>query len=211
MEVHDRRQSRVQTGRAHCCSVRAIRADRLDPWVWDDVSRLLSSPQIITEALRKAHAGELLQDDTQDRVRQLQRARLKAERQIERLVDAFTAEVLTLEELKTRRTGLQERLRLLTQQERDLGRQQHQQMRLTELSASIEDLCQAIRAGLQTLDFSGRRKVIELLIDRVIISHEDIEIRYAIPLTGLNPTGKKETLRLPYRTDLCLAPELPSS
>jgi site-specific DNA recombinase len=43
------RQSRVQPGRAHCCSGRAIRADRLDPWVWDDVSRLLSSPQIITE------------------------------------------------------------------------------------------------------------------------------------------------------------------
>jgi hypothetical protein len=93
----------------------------------------------------------------------------------------------------------------LTQQERDLGRQQHQQVRLTELSANIEDLCQAIRAGLQTLDFSGRRKIIELLIDRVIISHADIEIRYAIPLTGLSPTGKKETLRLPYRAVLWLA------
>jgi site-specific DNA recombinase len=198
-------QSRVQTGRNHCCSVRALRADRLDPLVWEDVSRLLSSPQIITEALRKAHAGELLQDDTHDRVRHLQRARLKAERQIERLVDAFTAEVLTLEELKTRRTGLQERIRVLTQQERDLGRQQHQQVHLTELSANIEDLCQAIRAGLQTLDFSGRRKIIELLIDRVIISHADIEIRYAIPLTGLSPTGKKETLRLPYRAHVCVA------
>ena len=154
---------------------------------------------------RKAHAGELLQDDTHDRVRHLQRARLKAERQIERLVDAFTAEMLTLEELKTRRAGLQERIHLLTQQERDLGRQQHQQVRLTELSANIEDLCQAIRAGLQTLDFSGRRKIIELLIDRVLLSHEDIEIRYAIPLPGLNPTGKKETLRLPYRTHACVA------
>jgi hypothetical protein len=43
-------------------------------------------------------------------------------------------------------------------------------------------------------------QIIELVVDRVLISHEDIEIRYAIPLTGWNPTGKKETLRLPYRT-----------
>jgi hypothetical protein len=57
-------------------------------------------------------------------VRHLQRARLKTERQIERLVDAFTAEVLTLEELQTRRSGLQERIAVLTQQERDLRRQQ---------------------------------------------------------------------------------------
>jgi site-specific DNA recombinase len=77
-------QWRVQPGRAHCCSVRAIRADRLDPLVWEEGSRLLSSPQIITEALRKAHAGARLHDDTTDRVRHLQRARLKAERPIER-------------------------------------------------------------------------------------------------------------------------------
>ena len=91
------------------------------------------------------------------------------------------------------------------QQERDLRRQQHQQLRLTELSGNIEELCAAIHCGLQTLDFSGRRKIIELLIDRVILSQEEIEIRYAILLTGVNPTGKKETLRLPYRTDIRMA------
>ncbi len=78
-------------------------------------------------------------------------------------------------------------------------------MRLAELSANVEELCQAVHAGLQTLDFAGRRKIIELLVDRVILSHDDIEIRYAIPLNSLTPTGKKETLRLPYRTHACVA------
>ena len=192
-------QSRVYTGRFQSCSVRSIRTDRLDPLVWDDVCRLLTTPQLITDALRKAHAGELLHDEANDRLRHLEQARQKVERQVERLVDAFTAEVLTLEELKTRRVGLQERIRILTQQERELRQQQHQQVRLTELSSNIEDLCQAIRLGLQTLDFAGRRRIIELLIDRVILSQDEIEIRYAIPLTGISPTSKKETLRLPYR------------
>jgi site-specific DNA recombinase len=167
--------------------------------VWEDVGRVLSAPQIITEALHKAHAGDLGQEDGHERRRQLQRARQKVERQIERLVDAFTAEVLTLEELKVRRAGLQERVGLLAQQERELRLQHQQQVRLAELSANVEELCQTVGAGLQTLDFAGRRKIIELLVDRVILSHDDVEIRYAMPLSGLYPAGKKETLRLPYR------------
>jgi site-specific DNA recombinase len=192
-------QSRGYTGRLQSCAVRSIRTDRLDPWVWNDVCRLLTTPQLITEALRKAHAGELFHDEANERLRHLQRARQKMERQVERLVDAFTAEVLTLEELKTRRGGLQERIHVLTQQEQELRQQQHQQVRLTELAANIAGLCQAIGSGLPTLDFAGRRKIIELLIDRVILSQDEIEIRYAIPLTGISPAGKKETLRLPYR------------
>src|SRR5262245_41611038 len=118
--------------------------------------------------------------------------------------------LLTLEELQARRTSLQERIRVLTQQEQDLRMQQPQQVQLTELSANIVELCQAIRTGLHTLDFAGRRKIVELLIDRGILSHDDIEIRYAIPLSGLNLTSKQETLRLPYRTDVWVAHALPA-
>lgn len=197
--------SRIQTGRSQGCSVRALRVDRLDPMVWEAVCHLLSTPQIIIAALRRAQAGELIQDDTSERLRQLRQARVKAQRQIERLGEAFTAEVLTVDELKTRRSGLQERIRGLTQQERELRLNQHQQLRLTELCANIEDLCHAISSGLQTLDFVGRRKIIELLVDRVILSHDTIDICYAIPLTGLGPAGKKGTLRMPYRTHACVA------
>jgi site-specific DNA recombinase len=202
--------SRVQTGRPQHCRVRAIRVDRLDPMVWEDVCRLLSSPEIITEALRQANTGELVEDDTTERLKQLKRARLKAERQVERLVDAFTAEVITLEELKVRRSGLKERIRLLAQQERDLKAQQQQHLRIEELCANINELCQAIRAGLQALDFAGRRRVVELLVDRVLISHEEIEIRYAIPIKGLNPSSQIGTLRMPYRTHPVMAVQVPS-
>jgi site-specific DNA recombinase len=199
------RQSRVSSGRLQACPVRAIRTDCLDPLVWEDVCRLLSTPRVITEALRKAQAGELYADEATERLRYLQQARRKAERQIERLVEAFTAEVLTLEELKTRRAGLRERVHLLMQQEQDVRSHQRQQVRLSELSANIEALCRTTRAGLHALDFAGRRKIIELLVDRVLISHDEIEIRYAVPLTGWTPPGKKPSLRLPYRADLCVA------
>jgi site-specific DNA recombinase len=177
-------------------SVRGIRVDRLDPMVWADVCRLLSSPALVTEALRRASAGELVQDDRDARLQHLQQARRRAERQSERLVDAFTAEVITLDELKVRRAALHDRIQTLMYQERELHTQQQHRVRLTELCANIEVLCAGLRAGLESLDFARRRRIVELLVDRVPISHEEIEIRYAIPLEGL---GQKGTLRLPYR------------
>jgi site-specific DNA recombinase len=188
--------SRVQTGRPQLCRVRAIRVDRLDPMVWDDVCRLLSTPEIITEALRWASAGELVQDDRDVRLQHLQQARRRAEHQLERLVDAFTAEGITLDELKTRRAVLQDRIQGLVQQERDLHAQHQQHLRLADLCANINALCESLQAGLHTLDFARRRRIVELLVDRVLISHDEIEIRYAIPLKGV---GRKGTLQLPYR------------
>ena len=195
------RRSLVSSGRSWRCSVRSVRADRLDTWVWEDICQVLSTPAIITEALRRASAGELLPTETSARVRQLQHARRTAQRQIERLVDAYTAEALTLDELQTRRAGLEERLRLLRQHEQELQRQHHQNLRLAELCANLETLCQTIRTGLDVLDFAGRRRIVELLVDRVRISHETVEIRYAIPLTGLGHTDKKGPLQLPYRSE----------
>ncbi len=175
---------------------------RPDAWVWADICQVLSTPAIITEALRRARAGELLPTDTSARCRQLQHARRTAQRQIERLVDAYTAEALTLDELHTRRTGLEERLRLLRQEEQALQRQQQQTLRLGEICTNIETLCHATCTGLHALDFAGRRRIVELLVDRVLISHETVEIRYAIPLTGLGHHDTKGPLQLPYRSNL---------
>jgi hypothetical protein len=113
-------------------------------------------------------------------------------------VDAYTAEALTLDELQTRRAGLEERLRLLRQQEQALQRQQQHTLRLAEVCANLETFCQAIHTGLHALDFARRRRIVELLVDRGLISHDTVEIRYAIPLTGLGPHDKKGPLQLPY-------------
>ena len=63
--------SRVYSGRAQHCRVRAIRVDRLDLMVWSDVCQLLSTPAIITDALRRASAREFAQDDRHARLQHL--------------------------------------------------------------------------------------------------------------------------------------------
>ena len=99
--------------------------------------------------------------------------------------------------MHTRRAGPAERLRLLRPEEQALQQHQQHTLRLSAICANIETLCHATRTGLQALDFAGRRRIVELLVDRALISHETGEIRDAIPLTGVGHHDKKGPLQLP--------------
>jgi len=54
-------------------------------------------------------------------------------------------------------------------------------MELAGVADSIEDFCDRVRGGLVDATFEQRRKLVELLIDRVIVTGEEVEIRYVIP------------------------------
>ena len=50
-------------------------------------------------------------------------------------------------------------------------------------AASAADFCRRVRAGLAGADFAGKRQLVELLVDRVLVAYGEVEIRYAIPLS----------------------------
>lgn len=49
------------------------------------------------------------------------------------------------------------------------------------IADSIEGFCERVRAGLANATFEQRRRLVELLIDVVIVSDEEVEIRYVVP------------------------------
>jgi site-specific DNA recombinase len=103
------------------------------------------------------------------------------ERQLERLTEAYLGEVIPLSEYQRRRQDLERREAALAAQERQLRAQSHQHMKLAGIVGSMEDFCRRVRGGLANATFEQRRKLVELLIDRVIVTDEEVEIRYVIP------------------------------
>jgi site-specific DNA recombinase len=59
-------------------------------------------------------------------------------------------------------------------------------MELQAVADGIEAFCQATRAGLAAATFEQRRQLAELLIDRVIVTDDQVDIRYVLPTS---PTG----------------------
>ena len=70
---------------------------------------------------------------------------------------------------------------MLEEQQKQLMAQVDRREELAGLSRSIEDFCQRIRPGLEQSSFEQKRKLVELLIDRVIVTDGEVEIRYVMP------------------------------
>ena len=78
---------------------------------------------------------------------------------------------------------MEDRIRALQAQADQLETQVDRQARLAGWAASAADFCQRVRTGLDDADFARRRQLVELLIDRVVVTEGDVKIRYVIPLS----------------------------
>ncbi len=171
------------------CQAHYIRARDLEAVVWTDLCEVLSHPDIITAAIERARGGHWLPQELQARRANLQRGKAGLGQQLERLTEAYLAGVLPLAEYERRRSELERRLLTLESQERDLASDMTRKDETARLAAHAQDFCRKVQDGLARATFEDKRTLIELLIDRVIVTDREVEIRYVIP-TG--HAGEKE-------------------
>lgn len=174
----------IQSCRDQTCPSRHIPADQLDELIWQDVCEVLSNPGIIEQALQRAQSGEWLPQELQARRTQSRKAQMSLRGQLERLTEAYMAGVLPLAEYKRRRQDLEQRLEALDNQARQIEASVQQQMEVASLTSSITEFCQRVSRGLSQATFEQKRQLVELLIDRVVVTMEDVEIRYVIPTSS---------------------------
>jgi len=180
------------------CRARQLPAAELDAVVWADICRVISEPDALEEALHRAQRGWLSDDEQTARHRDVLQRQHDVQRQIERLIDAYTTGILSREELSTRRRKLEERLVTLRREEQQATAGALRDEHLQDVAASLERFRAHIAHGLEQADFATRRAIVELLVDRVVVDAPTVEVRYVIPFTGL--AQRKGVLRPHYRT-----------
>jgi site-specific DNA recombinase len=169
------------------CPSRFIPSRQLDEIVWRDVCEMLQHPDSIQQALERAQGGCWLPQELQARCENWRRARVSLEQQLNRLTDAYLGGIIPLAEYQRRRTELEQRMASLEAQANALAAQTDRQQDLAGMAHSIEDFCGRVQQGLAHAAFEQRRQLVELLIDRVVVTNEDVEIRYVIPTS---PNGE---------------------
>jgi len=169
------------------CTARYIPAGQLDELVWADLCALMTDPAQVARALEQAQGGAWLPQELQARQAAVRQALGQLERQQQRLLDAYLAEIIALAELQRKRQELDRRHTTLLTQQRQLNAAAGQRLELQAIAHGIEAFCQAVRAGLATATFDQRRQLAELLIDRVIVTDSDVEIRYVLPTSPEGP------------------------
>jgi site-specific DNA recombinase len=149
-------------------------------------------------SLYRAQGGQWLPQELQARRENLRKARVSLEQQLERLTDAYLASVLQLEEYKRRKLELEQRLSVIAEQKRQLEANVGHHDQLAAMVQSIEAFCQRVQQGLSEATFEQKRQLIELLVDRVVVTGEEVEIRYVIPTSPKGETMRFCHLRLDY-------------
>ncbi len=181
------RTDALRAAQGQRCTSRYIPADQLDQLAWADLCALLTDPAHVGRALSRARGGAWLPQELHARQAAIRQALSQLERQQQQLLDAYLAEVIALAELQRKRDELDRRHATLTIQQRQLEAAAEQRLELQAAADGIESFCQAIRAGLASATFTQRRQLAELLIDRVIVTDDQVEIRYVLPTSPDGP------------------------
>ena len=192
--IHSRREEK--------CPSRFAPAQQLDDLVWQDLCELLQHPEHITYALERAHGGAWLPQELQARRQNLQQAQSHLQQQLDRLTEAYLASVIPMAEFQRRRQTLEEKMAAFALQEAQLDGQVDRQQEMIGLVSSVEDFCQRIQQGLHNATFEQKRQLVELLVDRVIVTDGDVEIRYVIPTSPASEHIRFCHLRSDYRHHL---------
>ncbi len=199
------RTDMLRAAKGERCTARYAPSQGLDSLVWEDLCEIISSPEVTTHALGRAQAGEWLPQALQSRKQTLTKSLRQLERQQERLLEVYLGEVIEREEFQRKRKELSDTQNALHGQLRQLEAQVQKQLDVVELAAGIGDFCERIQPTLATLTFQQRRELVTLLIDRVIVDDEKVEIRYVIPTS---PQGEDKLfchLRTDYRKRVSLS------
>jgi site-specific DNA recombinase len=180
------------------CPARYIPAQALDDLVWQDLCDVLTHPDSLAQALERAQAGAWLPQELQARRAQLQQGIQHVERQVERVGDAYQAGAMPLAEYRRRRQALDGHRAALERQRQQLEAEVDQHQAVTQLMTAIDGFCQRVQQGLARATFAQRRQLVELLIDRVIVTDGDVEIHYVIPTTPASEHVRFSHLRTNY-------------
>ena len=117
----------LTVGRATKCPATRVRAERLDAVVWHALEQLLQNPCVIPQLHQTwAAAKQQTLSGLEAHQAQLLQRRQRIERQDQRLLDAYQAEIITLRELQMRRQKLTATLQQIEQDSRQLAHTRQQ-------------------------------------------------------------------------------------
>jgi len=179
----------IFSARGRICTRRAVRAEELEAAVWAHLTALLTEPGRLIAQYQQAAAiatdGDAREQDEARRLA-IQRERLR--REDRRLVDAYQAGVISLEELADRRRQVTLRQQAVEAQQA----QQAQQLRLrqerAQAQAVLADLtafCARIRGRIDGATPAEQQTILQLLVERIVVYDDHLEVRHVIPLRDL--------------------------
>ena len=171
---------RYEGGRV--CGNKPVRADYLDTVVWDHITGLLAGPALIRAEIDRRLAQARASDPVTRQRTQIELALAKAATSITAMIQAYSEQLITIDELRARMPDLRARETGLRGQLDALDAQAADRDAYLKLADDLEGFLARLRDSAATARTEDRRRVLRLLVKDVLIGPEKITIRHRIPV-----------------------------
>ena len=164
------------------CDNRPVRQDLLDEVVWTEVIRLLEDPALIEVEIARRLETARRSDPSQRREQELDRNLARIRKAIDRLLQAYQEDLITIDELRARMPALRRQEKAVDaewQSVIDQAREKEVWLKLTETLTSFLAL---LRESAETMDVAERQRIVRLLVKDVLVGDDAITIRHSIPI-----------------------------
>jgi site-specific DNA recombinase len=179
----------ILSARERPCPRRPVKAAELEAAVWEHISGLLSDPGQLLRQFQEYTQAALDGDEGEQAERSRREARIERLRREEaRLIDAYQAEIITLDELAGRRQNLEQRRRALREQCEQADRLRQERFHAEKVLRDLTAFCERVQTRLASPTLAEQQALLQLLIERIIVGEDTLEIRHVIPLRG-DPSG----------------------
>ena len=171
------------------CDSRPVRQDLLDDVVWSEVVRLLEDPALVSAEIERRLEAARASDPNQQRETDLRHRLIRVRKSIDRLVNAYQEELITIDELRDRTPELRRQEQALhreLQSSVDRAKDRETYLRLAE---TLSGFLARLRSSAETLDIVERQRIVRLLVKEVLVSEDNITIRHSIPISGSSGAG----------------------
>ena len=171
------------------CDTPVVRADELDEAVWKEVLVLLETPQLIQCEINRRLAVANDMGAARRRTDALHGELARIETRLRRLLDAYQEEVITLDELRERKSPLQTRQQSIVSELKALQTAELDRASRLSLATTMERFLQRMRQGAQSVSLTERQRIVRLLVREVQVGKDAITICHSIPIESASPNG----------------------
>jgi site-specific DNA recombinase len=184
------------------CDNRPVRADQLEPLVWDHVTRLLTDPTLIEGELeRRLSQLRAANPATAQRAR-LERDLARATTGITRLLAAYQEQLLTLDELRERMPELRKREATVRGQLDALDAELVDHETYLKLAENLDSFLARLREGIHDASDEDRQRVLRAVVREVLVGTDRVVVRHSIPF---RPTSSTPDCHLRWRSPFAAA------
>ena len=187
----------IMSAREHKCTQRPAKAPELEEAVWEHVKGLMRDPERLLVQFEE-FARSISEDGNKENAeaKKFEAHLRRLSREQTRLVDAYQAGVIELEELEERRAKIAQRREALRPQYEQQAKLRRQAAQAREVLEDLKTFCRRINARLGYATFEEKQAILRLLIERIIVGEDTLEIRHVIPLDG-PPRGSSGSVAPP--------------